>query len=1736
MKRQLGLLEMVRRRTARASRRATRGAFGLWAWSSEGDSPSSKRWGRETRAERGHARRGSTLLIVLALLGMLLLLGMLYFTFASQEQANATYFAEAAKHIDDPGDDIDAIFDAALKELIQGADQSQKNSVISYRHSLIGTFLGKDLQPFSGTGVYVVQTGAGLVALNADGTAYSPPAPAAGYDLLEPNDSAAARYNPGSQLFFERDFALLPASDVDYTYPDINNMFLAYKSYVWDPSVAGARRLVLKPTFHRPELLRDNSQNPVPNWATNAAARARLMRPHPDHYYVWRQNNSAPAERRFLNDYDPADAGIISGLSCLRGFPFHNVPPAVGAGSGPVPVTPSPRTQGVWSLTGPGGANIPYQYDSDNDGDGINEGIWLDLDLPVQVRPSDGKTYVPMISFTVYDLDSLLNLNIHSNLSGDSVTKGSPTTDFGTTLDISRSCMGLGPNEVNLLHALNAVPGVDVTAANLADHLKYFGHNPSVQRELANMELWWLLTGRIQWPTAPSTAPPQIHAGRHGEANRLWRVLQTAGAGAVIAVNQYGAQGDYFPFAGFTYTDENNRDGGDDNRDENEGRESWLGGSSTGVTQPFVHPLALGGRGRFWGGLPSDPPGSLKQFRKSLGGLTGSPLRWQAYDGMGIGYDRTNNLNNADLLTYLSGTLMTNTSFGANYKNPNLGPNEQLVHDTLETTLEPKSQLRPYDEPYESIESIWLHMSTGDRTASGLTSRLGNVMPANLVSSTTLDPNLPHEIGQRFTVDSWDVKQFALMNAPDPATVATTPRAWEWNVDFDSDGRREFPPQYDPVLPAQATQQNPAYVPALDSSKPIVRLHNAFGPNDPFRPQLRRLLSTEYGDTTGIGHPMRLSINEFLDVERKPNVTGNPFSSPLQYRPLTPHLTSVPTTPITALPRPIAATPAGAFDPIYTLPPFPPAPYTDSLGNTFTQDAVREFWARRDRQQMARDIYVMLYTFCGGNDDPTTGNVTTPTAAGVTVHNAKVKRQMAQFAVNLVDALDRDNVITAFEFDLNLAGTNPTTSPPNNGWNLDDDPSTVNAAEAALPPGERGVVYGVEAQELTFSETLWLWQKKVTGATPDHPRTPFDETLGDYNFFQIELRATSPKNVPLATTGSTTATTGVWRIAMDDTNDGTDENRLVLQNGNATMTAGSLFTIAAADTSPVGTASLYVDYTGGTDFELIAPNVAGAAYNGAPMQPVADLDLLHASQSSRFTLTNGAFMSYTNSPATRGSTTPDTTNLRLERRLNPYLPQLPLADNPFVPVDVTKVDRKDLGISTTATNPVTTQADVAARISGMAPHTPAQVCSTIRKDPMMARNTANGTSVGPAPHINSIGQENASPTPTYKLPLVHFDRDFASVIELFEVPLFGPGALTRLTNWSRLAPSKAGGTQNGQLEFGGPFTFGAAVLLQEEDIDHDSVTPPETEDANGNGLLDLGEDGLNGLPINEMLDVEDINGNGVLDSHPYHFHRLLSLIEVPTRTHRQLGDPLKINRIPGKVNLNNLRDRHVLAALIDDRDVITIEEDSNHNQIVDAGEDLNGDQQLGLQDLSGEAARDWWNSFLIARDGTDPITQLPLPRTGSSRPFRDLANLTARTLTPNASPLEDTILRRLPATISPAGRGLFELATEAEYTQPPNSVIDPMIRHRLLSKIIGNTTTRSNAFVVFATIGMFECYENPTTGAVRIGGQMDVDGDLTPDTHRAVFIIDRSSAEDAFDKGSGTFDWKKLILAKQRVN
>ena len=106
-----------------------------------------------------NARRGSTLMIVMVLMGMLALIGVLFYTFAAQERSNAEYYSDAAKEPAASGLTADALFDWGLEQIIVGTDVRLTNSALwGSRHSLLSNMLGfgsnapGDLHVFNGQG------------------------------------------------------------------------------------------------------------------------------------------------------------------------------------------------------------------------------------------------------------------------------------------------------------------------------------------------------------------------------------------------------------------------------------------------------------------------------------------------------------------------------------------------------------------------------------------------------------------------------------------------------------------------------------------------------------------------------------------------------------------------------------------------------------------------------------------------------------------------------------------------------------------------------------------------------------------------------------------------------------------------------------------------------------------------------------------------------------------------------------------------------------------------------------------------------------------------------------------------------------------------------------------------------------------------------------------------------------------------------------------------------------------------------------------------------------------------------------------------------------------------------------------------------------------------------------------------------------------------------------------------
>ncbi|MBX3432769.1 MAG: hypothetical protein KF847_05580 [Pirellulales bacterium] len=120
------------------------------------------------------------------------------------------------------------------------------------------------------------------------------------------------------------------------------------------------------------------------------------------------------------------------------------------------------------------------------------------------------------------------------------------------------------------------------------------------------------------------------------------------------------------------------------------------------------------------------------------------------------------------------------------------------------------------------------------------------------------------------------------------------------------------------------------------------------------------------------------------------------------------------------------------------------------------------------RTLLARHLFVLALNTAAPDDyDPRTK-----------AKDAALARQIAQWAINVVDFRDADNIMTAFEYDAN----------PFDGWKVDDNPGTIDyvagAPDNAGAAGDTvgGLVWGAERPELIISEQM-AWHDRRTEDT-----------------------------------------------------------------------------------------------------------------------------------------------------------------------------------------------------------------------------------------------------------------------------------------------------------------------------------------------------------------------------------------------------------------------------------------------------------------------------------------------------------------------------------------------------------------------------------------------------------------------------------------------------------------------------
>ena len=147
---------------------------------------------------------------------------------------------------------------------------------------------------------------------------------------------------------------------------------------------------------------------------------------------------------------------------------------------------------------------------------------------------------------------------------------------------------------------------------------------------------------------------------------------------------------------------------------------------------------------------------------------------------------------------------------------------------------------------------------------------------------------------------------------------------------------------------------------------------------------------------------------------------------------------------------------------------------------------------------------------------------------------------------------------------------------------------------------------------------------------------------------------------------------------------------------------------------------------------------------------------------------------------------------------------------------------------------------------------------------------------------------------------------------------------------------------------------------------------------------------------------------------------------------------------------------------------------------------------------------------------------------------------------PTATPPAE--LRPAPPALRAGNRYGAHRRDDASATLPR----DYATKQRLLSRLVGNTTTRSNVFFVWIQVDFFQAKDvGPSltpadTGVVRIGSKLG-----TSPAYRGFFVIDRSQALPqvtaavfAVDDQPGqpfvfsfnqSFNWQSLVLYRQRI-
>lgn len=403
-------------------------------------------------------RRGVVLLVVLAMLTLFATLAMAFVTL-SENTTMQFALSKGEQTVTRP--DPDLLFDYAFKQLL--FDTRNRDSAI-WGQSLVRNMYGNSGNiPFNGSGRLHRQGLSPLITDPATGAVMSRPlytVPVPAPTTPVPPDHYYL-FNITGRTLTEN---FVGAPNTSYTYPDHNHPYLG--SITPDGRVI-ARSFVRTGT--QPVLNNEGIYPPVGtpvNWPNGFDPYVPInsVTGYDPSVYMsfWSDPNYVPPGLNpQLFRSNPSTPGVpglgmyYKRMMTMRPGPWDhpNFPPPEDLGGDVKNLPPGYRTQ-INTPVGPIFAN--------------NDSYWVDLDFPIQTDPLTGRRFKPLFAFFITDLDNRINVNTAGNVRGNHPVAGL----------IHASNAGIGNWEVNL-RRLSTPPlvgaGLPLPAAYQSEWLQLFG-------------------------------------------------------------------------------------------------------------------------------------------------------------------------------------------------------------------------------------------------------------------------------------------------------------------------------------------------------------------------------------------------------------------------------------------------------------------------------------------------------------------------------------------------------------------------------------------------------------------------------------------------------------------------------------------------------------------------------------------------------------------------------------------------------------------------------------------------------------------------------------------------------------------------------------------------------------------------------------------------------------------------------------------------------------------------------------------------------------------------------------------------------------------------------------------------------------------------------------------------------------------------------------------------------------